>query len=96
MKVFTVNLIVILHTSIERIFTLEKLLAQNKHYISNLSDLNGIRSCNHLVGKQTLTHLAKLDKMVVDSFKDPLADKLISDTAPFPSKAFLDVQAMPD
>ena len=62
-------------SSLSSCLNVKKLFAQNKHYISNLSDLNGIRSRNHFVGKQTLSHLAKLAKMVDDSFMDVLADK---------------------
>ena len=40
----------------------KKLLAQNRYDMWSLSDCNGIPTHNHLVRKQTLNHLAKLDK----------------------------------
>ena len=40
----------------------KELLAQNRRDIWSLCDINGIRTHNHLVRKQTLNHLAKLAK----------------------------------
>ena len=56
------------YTCVKRIFTLK--LPERQETLSSEQALN--LSHNHLVGKQTLTHLAKLTKMVEHSFRDPL------------------------
>ena len=44
---------------------IKELLARNKRDIWSLSDSNGIRTHNHLVGKRTLNHLAKVSKWIL-------------------------------